>query len=245
MSVPRLRQKRSSMSPCCLLSTLPGRTHCPVPRPSFSPAEGTGAQAGAAGPWWSRARAAESGVGRARSVHPEGEPGRDGGTAACLLCRGHQPRGAGSHPAAWNSRIRPRVIPHPSFAYSFAMQPRRRSRRLGTASAPVAMFRLQSGALSHPGLSPELSPSHSLLWLRCCPMPPSSCRAFPGDTAELGGRLPTVWPSLCSFQRGGCGALGRAPSAAGRGRAGSPSFFAAQLRGPRPAGIVWFCPHSR
>lgn len=80
--------------------------------------------------------------------------------------------------ASWNGRIWPQIVPHRSSVYSFAMQVRHRSRRVGAGQAPTTVLGCQSGVRrspSNPGLSPELAASHSPLGLWCCPTAPSSC----------------------------------------------------------------------
>lgn len=211
-----------------------------------------GAQAGAAGPWWSRARATERGVGGAKRVHPEREPGRDGVQPhACWV----QPSDGGSWQPPCCRQI---AAPVPSGTAgsgpeSFPTGPSRTALQCRFATVPGMLTRLRhpwpcSGAEVGPD-TPRQTPGPFQSWVPltllfsfgvapCCQ---AAAGPFRG-TRRRGGSLPTIWCSLSSFQLGGCGVLRRAPSAVGQGRV---PIFTAQLRDPGPGGIVWFCPHSR
>lgn len=232
--MPRLRKKRSRISPGRLLSTLPGRSGCPVPCPRALRRGRVPGQVlrgrGGAEPGRQGAVLAERRL-RILSVNP-------GMTACNGTPAGRSRRAEGSRQPPCRRRIAAPVPPgmagsgpepFPTRALCTALQTQvcHRSRRVDAARAPAAMFRCQSGARcspSNPGLSPELGPSHSPLRLRCCPvLPRRGTRRSGGEACQQFG-------------------VSRAPSAPGQG---TVTIFTAQLRDPRPGGIVWFCPHSR
>ena len=158
-----------------------------------------GAQAGAVGPWWSRARATESGVGGAKSVHPEREPGRD---SVQLQACWAQPSDGGCRQPPCRRQIAAPVPPGTagSGPESFPTGPLRTALQCRFVTAPGVLTRLRrpwpcSGAEVGPG-APCQSPDSLRSWVPLTLLfgfgvAQAAAEPFRGRRRS-GGSLPTI-----------------------------------------------------